>query len=82
MCVYFDPEIYKIKSSEGEFNLERIQDWCIDKGFSIVSKMGGNKAMKVYFTPIREPEEKDEDGEKGEKFSKSNFGKIPADTND
>jgi hypothetical protein len=81
MCVYFDPEIYKIKSAEGEFNLERIQDWCIDKGFSIVSKMGGNRAMKVYFTPIREPEEEGEKEDKGEKFSKSNFGKVPANTN-
>jgi hypothetical protein len=82
MCVYFDPEIYKIKSAEGEFNLERLQDWCIDKGFSIVSKMGGSRAMKVYFTPIREPEEKGKEGEKGEKFSKANFGKVPANAND
>jgi hypothetical protein len=83
MCVYFDPEIYKIKSSEGEFTLERIQDWCIEKGFSIVSKMGGSRAMKVYFTKIREPEEEnDKGGEKGEKFSKSNFGKVPSGTNE
>jgi hypothetical protein len=82
LCAYFDPEIYKIKSSEGEFTLERIQDWCIDKGFSIVSKMGGSRAMKVYFTKIREPEEKGKEGEKGEKFSKSNFGKAPAQASD
>jgi hypothetical protein len=81
MCVYFDPEIYKIKSTEGEFTAERMQDWCFDKGFSIVSKMGGSRAMKVYFTKIREPEEEGEEGEKGEKFSKANFGKVPAGTN-
>ena len=80
LCVYFDPEIYKAKAEE--FNLERLQDWCIDKGFSIVSKMAGNKAMKVYFTPLREPEEKGKEGEKGEKFSKTNFGKAPANAND
>jgi hypothetical protein len=81
MCVYFDPEIYKIKSAEGEFTAERMQDWCFGKGFSIVSKMGGSRAMKVYFTKIREPEEEGEEGEKGEKFSKTNFGKVPAGTN-
>jgi hypothetical protein len=81
LCAYFDPEVYKIKSSEGEFTLERIQDWCIDKGFSIVSKMAGNRAMKVYFTAIREPEEKGKEGEKGERFSKTNFGKAPAEAN-
>ena len=80
MCVYFDPEYYDAKADE--FTLERLQDWCIDKGFSIVSKMAGSKAMKVYFTAIREPEEKGEEGEKGEKFSKSNFGKVPAGAND
>jgi hypothetical protein len=80
LCVYFDPEIYKAKANE--FNLERLQDWCIDKGFSVVSRMAGNKAMKVYFTPIREPEEKGEEGEKGEKFSKANFGKAPANPSD
>lgn len=78
MCVYFDPEAYKIHADE--FKLERLQDWCIDKGFSVVAKMGGNRAMKVYFTPIRTegPEGTDQDAEKGEKFSKSNFGKAPA----
>jgi hypothetical protein len=80
LCVYFDPEVYKIKADE--FKLERLQDWCIDKGFSIVSKMGGSRAMKVYFTPIREPDEKGKEGEKGEKFSKTNFGKAPANANE
>jgi hypothetical protein len=80
MCVYFDPEIYKIKADE--FRLDRLQDWCIDKGFSIVSKMGGSRAMKVYFTLIREPDEKGKEGEKGEKFSKANFGKTPANANE
>ena len=76
MCVYFDPLYYDAKADE--FTLERLQDWCYDKGFSIVSKMAGNNAMKVYFTAIREPEEKGKEGEKGEKFSKANFGKAPA----
>lgn len=82
MCVYFDPEIYKVKAEE--FTLERLQDWCLDKGYAIVSKMPGSRAMKVYFTPVREmdDEKKDKEGEKGEKFSKSNFGKVPADAND
>jgi hypothetical protein len=80
LCAYFDPEIYDTKAEE--FNSERLQDWCFDKGFSIVSKMAGSKAMKVYFTAIREPEEKGDEGEKGEKFSKSNFGKAPASAND
>jgi hypothetical protein len=83
MCVYFDPDVYHAKAAEGEFNLERLQDWCIDKGFSIVSRMAGNKAMKVYFTPLRLQEpEGNREGEKGEKFSKTNFGKVPSTTND
>ena len=77
-CAYFDPEIYKAKADE--FRLERLQDWCIDKGFSIVAKMGGNRAMKVYFTPLRieGPKGLDQEAEAGEKFSKANFGKAPA----
>jgi hypothetical protein len=77
MCVYFDPEVYKIKADE--FKLERLQDWCIDKGFSIVSKMGGSRAMKVYFTPIRTegPKGVDQEAEKGEKYSRAKFGNSP-----
>jgi hypothetical protein len=77
MCVYFDPEAYKIHADE--FKLERLQDWCIDKGFSVVAKMGGNRAMKVYFTPLRTegPEGVEAEAEKGEKYSRAKFGTSP-----
>jgi hypothetical protein len=78
MCVYFDPEIYKLHADE--FAEKNLQDWCTSKGFAVFSKIPGKLTTKVYFTPIREVEPEGKE-EPGKEFSTSSFGKVPSGTN-
>ena len=74
LCVYFDPEVFQEKQEE--FTLEKMQEWLLDKGFTIVSRMPSGSVVKVYFTSNRLIDDNDEKGEKGEYYNKKNFGKV------
>ena len=74
MCVYFDPGI--MDSVANEFTPLRLQDWCIDKGYMIVSRMQGNRAYKVYFTQVRLPD-KGGEAEPGKEYSRAAYGETP-----
>jgi hypothetical protein len=73
LCVYFDPEAYHEHADE--LTLERLQDWCYDKGFAVVSRMHDDHVVKVYFTANRLLDDNEGEGEKGKEFSKGEFEK-------
>jgi hypothetical protein len=73
LCVFFDPEAYHEHADE--LTLDKIQDWCYDKGFAVVSRMQDEAVFKVYFTANRLLDDNDEEGDKGKEFSKETFEK-------
>jgi len=73
LCAYFDPAVYHEHADE--WSLDKLQDWCYDKGFAVVSRMQDEHVFKVYFTANRLLDDNEGEGEKGKEFSKAEFEK-------
>lgn len=73
LCVFFDPEAYHEHAEE--LKLVNLQDWCLDKGFVVVSRMHDDNVVKVYFTADRLIDKEAGKAEPGKEFSKDAFEK-------